>query len=311
LKRVRGLRDNSTIDALSNLAYIWKHLQKYDYAEPLYNEILIYNTTTYGPDAECTINAMTDLGVVCYYQNKFQISKSLFQYCYDLKKQQLGENHPDVLHLLLNVANMMYSEGDYSHAEICYLQLYDYYILIDNNNNNNNSSSNSSNSSCNNNNNNNNNNTNNNNNNDNNNRRNIDIINCLSCLSSVYYLQEKYPQTEKSYLELIDRKKQVFGQEHIEVVSSLLSLTTLYFKINKFEQAEQLLLSCLISQKMIYEDEYHVDCLSTMNNLGTCYYYQNQLAKAEEMYLLCLEKRKRLLGLMHPDTLFCMNNLGM
>jgi tetratricopeptide (TPR) repeat protein/tRNA A-37 threonylcarbamoyl transferase component Bud32 len=128
-------------------------------------------------------------------------------------------------------------------------------------------------------------------------------------LALVYSDQGKYPQAEALYTNLLDVQRRVLGEEHPDTLTGMNNLAGVYNGQGKYPQAEALFTNLLDVQRRVLGAE-HPDTLLTMSNLAGLYDEQGKYAQAEVLYLKVLEIQRRVLGEEHPGTLLSMSNLA-
>ncbi|MGD2183538.1 tetratricopeptide repeat protein [Lusitaniella coriacea] len=136
-----------------------------------------------------------------------------------------------------------------------------------------------------------------------------ELATTLSYLAELYRSQGRYEAAEPLYLEALDLKKKLLGEEHPHVASSLNNLAGLYKSQGRYEAAEPLYLEALDLYKKLLGEE-HPDVATSLNNLATLYESQGRYEAAEPLYLEALEMRKKLLGEEHPHVATSLNNLA-
>ena len=190
----------------------------------------------------------------------------------EIRKNVLGENHPDYAASLGSLGNLYYTIGDYSQAEQYYLQSLEIRknVLGENH---------------------------------------PDYAASLNNLGSLYYTIGAYSQAEHYYLQSLEIQKNVLGENHPAYAASLGSLGNLYYTIGAYSQAEQYYLQSLEIQKNVL-GENHPYYAASLGNLGILYRAIGDYSQAEHYYLQSLEIRKNVLGENHPDYAASLNNLG-
>ncbi|WP_445253324.1 tetratricopeptide repeat protein [Nodularia sp. LEGE 04288] len=128
-----------------------------------------------------------------------------------------------------------------------------------------------------------------------------DLATSLNNLALLYESQGRYDQAEPLYLQALELRKRLLGDNHPLVASSLNNLALLYNSQGRYDQAEPLYLQALELRKRLLGDN-HPDVATSLNNLASLYKSQGRYDQAEPLFLQALELNKRLLGDNHPDV---------
>ncbi|QJB45125.1 tetratricopeptide repeat protein [Dolichospermum flos-aquae] len=240
-------------------------------AEQYFNRAIVLQTQFQQQDA--LANSLNNLALLYYSQGRYNDAEPLYLQSLDIRKRQLGDDHPDVASSLNNLALLYYSQGRYNDAEPLYLQSLDIRKrqLGDDH---------------------------------------PDVASSLNNLALLYYSQGRYNDAEPLYLQSLDIRKRQLGDDHPDVASSLNNLALLYYSQGRYNDAEPLYLQSLDIRKRQLGDD-HPDVASSLNNLALLYYSQGRYNDAEPLYLQSLDIRKRQLGDDHPDVASSLNNLAL
>ncbi|KAF8195144.1 P-loop containing nucleoside triphosphate hydrolase protein [Mycena galopus ATCC 62051] len=125
----------------------------------------------------------------------------------------------------------------------------------------------------------------------------------------VFWEVGKYKQSEKLLEEMLEKQKQLLGDNHPDTLRTMSNLANTYSSLGEHQKAEELNVTVLEKQKQLLGDN-HPDTLHTMGNLASTYSGLGEHQKAKGLNVTVLEKRKQLLGDNHPDTLCTMGNLA-
>jgi tetratricopeptide (TPR) repeat protein len=136
----------------------------------------------------------------------------------------------------------------------------------------------------------------------------------LNNLAELYRTQGRYDQAEPLYLQALELRKRLLGEDHPDVATSLNNLAELYNSQGRYDRAEPLCLQALELRKRLLGED-HPDIATSLNNLALLYKSQRYKSQghydqAEPLYLQALELRKRLLGEDHPDVVTSLSNLA-
>ena len=134
-------------------------------------------------------------------------------------------------------------------------------------------------------------------------------LDSMDDLARLYRYQGKYAQAEPLYTQVLEMRRRVLGELHPDTLSSTNNLALLYQDQGKYEKAEPLLTSVVKTWRGVLGEEHPVT-LTGIGNLGRLYQNEGKYAQAEPLLIKVLEVRRRVLGESHPDTLISMNNLA-
>ncbi|KAJ7732769.1 P-loop containing nucleoside triphosphate hydrolase protein [Mycena olivaceomarginata] len=116
-------------------------------------------------------------------------------------------------------------------------------------------------------------------------------------------------QTEKLLKEVLEKQKQLLGDNHPHTLFTMGNLANTYSNLGQHQKAKALKVIVLEKQKQ-FLGENHPHTLFTMGNLANTYSDLGEHRKAKELGVIVLEKQKQLLGDKHRDTLHTMGNLA-
>jgi CHAT domain-containing protein/tetratricopeptide (TPR) repeat protein len=131
----------------------------------------------------------------------------------------------------------------------------------------------------------------------------------LDNLASLYSEMGDYAKAEPLYRQALEARRRALGVEHPDYASTLSNLGLLYERMGDYAAAEPLLRQALEIHKRAPGVE-HPDYASTLSNLGVLYERKGDYAAAEPLLRQALEIRKRVLGVEHPDYAIGLNNLA-
>ncbi|ERF68964.1 hypothetical protein EPUS_08198 [Endocarpon pusillum Z07020] len=130
----------------------------------------------------------------------------------------------------------------------------------------------------------------------------------MNNLVSTYMNQGRWKEAEELGMQTMETRKRVLGQEHPDMLRSMNILALMYMNQGWWKEAEELGMQTIEIRKRVLGQE-HPDTLTSINNLVVNCLHQGQWKKAEELGMQTIEIRKRVLGQEHPDTLTSINNL--
>ncbi|KAJ3049587.1 Kinesin light chain 3 [Rhizophlyctis rosea] len=133
--------------------------------------------------------------------------------------------------------------------------------------------------------------------------------NLLYSLGRLYLDQDRQSEMEPLYLECLNIRAELYGDDHRDTLKAATSLGESYAHQGKYEKAEKLYLEILERRKKALGSD-HVDVFASMYNLATLYSQWGKEAEAERYYLDILKWKRKVLGEEHRDTLASLHNLA-
>jgi Flp pilus assembly protein TadD len=218
--------------------------------------------------------ALLQSRIAYYYdsQGRYGDAEPLFLEALAMRKQLLGEAHPDVATSLNNLALLYKFQGRYGDAEPLFLEALAMRKQLLG-------------------------------------EAHPDVAASLNNLALLYNFQGRYGDAEPLFLNALAMRKQLLGEAHPDVALSLNNLAGLYKSQGRYGDAEPLYLEALAMRKQLL-GEAHPDVAASLNNLALLYDFQGHYGDAEPLYLEALAMRKQLLGEAHPAVANSLFNLG-
>jgi tetratricopeptide (TPR) repeat protein len=150
-------------------------------------------------------DSLNRLGVIYYYQGRYQEVEPLFCQALGIRKRLLGENHLDVATSLSNLGMTNNCQRRYTEAEPMLWQALGIFKRLWGENHH-------------------------------------DVASSLNNLANLYYSQKRYQETELLLLCALEMFQQLLGENHPNVARSLNNLGMVYYHLRRFEEAEDLYL---------------------------------------------------------------------
>jgi CHAT domain-containing protein/Tfp pilus assembly protein PilF len=205
-------------------------------------------------------------------QGRYGEAEPLLLESLSIRREQLGDNHPDVATSLNNLSAVYWFQGRYGEAEPLLLEA----LAIkreqvgDNH---------------------------------------PDVAISLNNLASLYENQGRYDEAEPRHLEALAIRREQLGDNHPDVANSLNNLAHLYRTQGRYNEAEPLFLEALAIEREQLGDN-HPEVATTLNNLAGLYRLQGRYGEAEPRFLESLTILREQLGDNHPDVATTLNNLA-
>ncbi|KAF7333618.1 FabD/lysophospholipase-like protein [Mycena sanguinolenta] len=137
----------------------------------------------------------------------------------------------------------------------------------------------------------------------------LDTLHVMHNLAITYHKLGQFEEASKLYIVVLEKRKKLLGDDHLKTLQTMHNLAITYDNLGQFEEAEKLHVVVLEKQKKLLGDD-HLDTLRTMHSLAITYDNLGQFEEAEKLYVVVLEKQKKLLGDDHLDTLRTMHSLA-
>ncbi|KAJ7458797.1 P-loop containing nucleoside triphosphate hydrolase protein [Mycena galericulata] len=136
-----------------------------------------------------------------------------------------------------------------------------------------------------------------------------DTLMSMANLAVTYGSLGRWKDAEALEVVVMEKNKQVLGEEHPSTLRSMANLAATYGNLGHWNNAEVLQVVVMEKRKHVLGEE-HPDTLQSMANLAGTYRELGHWNKAEALEVVVIEKRKHVLGEEHPDTLRSMANLA-
>ncbi|KAJ7712802.1 hypothetical protein B0H16DRAFT_553033 [Mycena metata] len=127
--------------------------------------------------------------------------------------------------------------------------------------------------------------------------------------ASILWEGGKYKQAMKLREEVLEKRKQVLGDNHPDTLYAMSHLASSYSTLGEHQKARELDIIVLEKQTQLL-GENHPNTLLTMSHLASSYSTLGEHQKARELNIIVLEKQTQLLGENHPNTLLTMRDLA-
>jgi len=210
-------------------------------------------------------NAYLDLGL--YPKAMEQMERTV-----EIRRRELGEDSPEALQSMNNLAVLYLQQGEASRAEPLCLKVLEVRrrVLGEDH---------------------------------------PDTLISMNNLAGAYRFEGKYAQAEPLLIKALEIKRRVLGEIHHSTATAWNGLASLYRLEGKLTEAEPLQLKAVEIWRAVSGDE-GPETLTSENGLATLYQAQKRYAEAEGVWTKVLEGQRRTLGAKHPKTVDVMGSLG-
>jgi eukaryotic-like serine/threonine-protein kinase len=136
-----------------------------------------------------------------------------------------------------------------------------------------------------------------------------DTLSSMNNLGLILQQEGRYAEAEKLLREALEVERRVLGLEHPNTLMSMFNLAFTLQSEGRYTEAESLQRGTVDIQRRVLGPE-HRDTLESLTNLALILEKETHYAEAEKLLRETLEIEHRVLGPEHPDTLISMNFLG-
>ncbi|RMZ84471.1 hypothetical protein DV738_g741, partial [Chaetothyriales sp. CBS 135597] len=136
-----------------------------------------------------------------------------------------------------------------------------------------------------------------------------DTITAMSNLAATLHEQGQLEEAAKIQKKVVKKRQQILGDEHPDTITAMNNLAPILHDQGQLEEAAEIQKKVLEKEQQILGDE-HPDIITTMSNLAVILHHQGQLEEAAEIQKKVLEKQQHILGDKHPKIIISMNNLA-
>jgi non-specific serine/threonine protein kinase/serine/threonine-protein kinase len=215
---------------------------------------------------------MITMGKVYTNLGLYEKAEPLLKEALETQRQVLGDQHPNTLTALNEMANLYWHQGRYRDAEPLYVELVESRRRVLG-------------------------------------EEHPDTLGAEFDLASLYTATNRNDEAERLILETLEAQRRVLGEEHPDTLSSMGCLSNIYFSLRRYEDAEPINVKILELRRRTLGDN-HPDTLLAIHNLAVSYHYMDRYDEAEPLYVECLKAERVILGELHPDTILTTEMLG-
>jgi len=207
-----------------------------------------------------------------YSDGRYREAEGPFNEVSQTRQRVLGEEHPDTLTSMANLASTFWNQGRWKEAEELEVRVMETRKRVLG-------------------------------------EGHPSTLTSMANLASTYRNQGRWKEAEELFVRVMEMSLRVLGEEHPSTLTSMGNLASTYRNQGRWKEAEELEVRVMETFKRVLGEE-HPDTLTSMANLASTYRNQGRWKEAEELEVRVMETRKRVLGEEHPDTLTSMANLA-
>ncbi len=138
----------------------------------------------------------------------------------------------------------------------------------------------------------------------------LELASVLNELGNLYDKQGQYVEAESFYLQALELRQHLLGDNHPKLANSLNNLAEAYRAQGRYDEAEPMYRKALeMNQRLLGSD--HSEIATTLNNWALSYYEQGIYSEAESLYKQVLELSERLPDENESEVATTLNNLAL
>jgi CHAT domain-containing protein/tetratricopeptide (TPR) repeat protein len=270
-KKLSGEENIDYAESIKNLARLYHQTGKYKEAELLYIQAQRIYKNKMGEENSNYSVLLNDMSILYSLLGDYTKAITFQNQAVNITKSLFGEDDIRFAKSLRNLAQLYITTGDYNKADLLNTQSLG---IIKRQNGENN-----------------------------------DYAFNLNIIADQYYRVGKFSKAEDIYLEALNIRKRVVGEEHLDYATSLNLLGNLYNKIGKYDMAEPYYIKALkVIKNNIGEES--LSYIRTLNNVANLNNNLKNYLKAEDYYNRAIILTKNNLGENNIDNTIYLNNLG-
>jgi hypothetical protein len=196
-------------------------------------------------DMAYDVNQCTNFGLAFYEAGKWKEAEELEVFVMQTTKRVLGEEHPDTLTAMGNLAGTYRKQGKWNEAEelgVLVMQTSKRVLGEEH----------------------------------------PDTLTAMANLAATYQNQGKWKEAEELQVFVMQTTKRVLGEEHPDTLTAIGSLAGTYRTQGQWKEAEELEVFVMQTTKRVLGEE-HPDTLTAMANLAATYWNQGKWKEAEKL----------------------------
>jgi hypothetical protein len=222
-------------------------------------------------DEEERLDLAWKCAMALYSDGQYKAAEELQVEVMETSKRVLGDEHPNTLSSIANLASTYKNQGRLKDAEELQVQVMEMTkrVLGD---------------------------------------EHPDTLSSIANLAATYRNQGRLKDAEELQVQVMETTKRVLGDEHPNTLSGMANLASTYWNQGRWRKAEDLDVQVMETRKRVLGDE-HPDTLNSMHNLAYTLCSLSRQKEAVALIELCFQLRQQVLGEQHPDTQLSLKTL--
>src|SRR5436305_182635 len=181
-------------------------------------------------NGEIRMNLTWRFGMCLYSDGRYNEAEVSFMEVAEWRKKVLGEEHPDTLTSMANLASTFWNQGRWKEAEELEVQVMETSLRVLG-------------------------------------EEHPDTLATIANLASTYRNQGRWKEAEELFVQVMETSLRVLGQEHPDTLTSMANLASTFWNQGRWKEAEELDVQVMETRKRVLGQE-HPDTLTSMKKLA-------------------------------------------
>jgi tetratricopeptide (TPR) repeat protein len=271
-ERTLGPEHPGVVNAINNLALLYRAAGDYVAAETLFERVLEITTDTLGPRDPAIAITINNLGMLYWEQGDHARAARYLDKALSIWERSLGPDRPEVAVSLSNLASLYRKTGNFERAEPLYEKALSIWEKSPD-------------------------------------PIHDQLVDVLHSLAAIRQGNGDYERAESFLKRALALEEKAHGADHTETAVALSNLASLYYGSGDYARARPLLERVLAIMEGARGPD-HPDVASALSNLASVHAAMGKPASAEPLYERALEIRSEALGSDHLAVAASLENLA-
>jgi tetratricopeptide (TPR) repeat protein len=200
-----------------------------------------------GQENEAKTNLVWKCAMTLDSDGRWKEAEELFVQVMETRKRVLGEEHPDTLTSMANLASTYRNQGRWKEAEELEVQVMETFKRVLG-------------------------------------EEHPSTLTSMANLASTFWNQGRWKEAEELEVQVMETRKRMLGEEHPDTLTSMANLALTYMNQGRWKEAEELEVQVMETRKRVLREE-HLDTLTSIANLASTYRNQGRWKEAEELFV--------------------------
>jgi len=263
-RQVLGDEHLNTLNAMEDLALVYRRHARYSEAEELFTKALAGKRRLLGNQHFETAVSTNDLATLYHTVGRHEEAERLYLESLDIRRRLFGEQHAETAACECNLANLYQVLGRYDQAEAMHERALETRKRTLGS-------------------------------------EHPDTLMSMNSLAKVYNSRKEYDRAEPLWREVMAVRRRTLGEQHADTLKTMNNLAVLCRNSDRYEEAERLFIDVLAGQRKLLGDD-HPHTLVTTNNLADLYRQMKRYREAIALFETAIKGARKSLPAGHWYT---------